>query len=231
MKIMKLWVAAVATVGLAVLGLPALAGAGIATTAHDFTTKAWNGAGYLCEICHIAHNANETRLIWNHKLATHAGYTWDVTETQAGTTLPTNLLAWAGMSKRCLSCHDGTVAIGDLYFNSQDNVEKATKLVTDAAGTSLQGNHPIGVPYPYNNQASTYNGAPTGVTDFSTYVGAPTGVRLYTDGGGGTVTVGPTAGSTGIECGSCHDAHNDTNGNFLRVDNTASALCTACHIM
>ena len=38
-----------------------------------------------------------------------------------------------------------------------------------------------------------------------------------------------------VECGSCHDPHNDASGgpttvSFLRIDNTASQICTACHI-
>jgi hypothetical protein len=38
-----------------------------------------------------------------------------------------------------------------------------------------------------------------------------------------------------VECGSCHDPHNSSTGgpttvSFLRIDNTASQVCTACHI-
>jgi predicted CXXCH cytochrome family protein len=33
-----------------------------------------------------------------------------------------------------------------------------------------------------------------------------------------------------VECASCHDPHNPTNGTFLRVANTGSAVCLACHI-
>jgi len=38
-----------------------------------------------------------------------------------------------------------------------------------------------------------------------------------------------------VECGSCHDPHNDTTSGpssvaFLRVDNTASQICTTCHV-
>ena len=38
-----------------------------------------------------------------------------------------------------------------------------------------------------------------------------------------------------VECGSCHDPHNDgtasaTSVAFLRIDNTASQICTTCHI-
>lgn len=38
-----------------------------------------------------------------------------------------------------------------------------------------------------------------------------------------------------VECGSCHDPHNDatkgpTTVAFLRIDNTASQICTTCHV-
>ena len=38
-----------------------------------------------------------------------------------------------------------------------------------------------------------------------------------------------------VECGSCHDPHNDATGGpssvqFLRIENTASQICTPCHL-
>lgn len=35
-----------------------------------------------------------------------------------------------------------------------------------------------------------------------------------------------------VECGSCHDPHNDTSAGvqFLRIDNQASQICTSCHV-
>ena len=39
-----------------------------------------------------------------------------------------------------------------------------------------------------------------------------------------------------VECGSCHDPHNDATGTsttsvqFLRINNTASQICTTCHV-
>jgi hypothetical protein len=38
-----------------------------------------------------------------------------------------------------------------------------------------------------------------------------------------------------VECGSCHDPHNDTSAGptsvqFLRINNTASQICTTCHV-
>ena len=32
-----------------------------------------------------------------------------------------------------------------------------------------------------------------------------------------------------VQCTSCHDPHNNANGNFLVMDNTASKLCLTCH--
>lgn len=32
-----------------------------------------------------------------------------------------------------------------------------------------------------------------------------------------------------VECASCHDPHVSTNNTFLRIDNTGSAVCLACH--
>ncbi|MBN1447336.1 MAG: hypothetical protein JXA28_05345, partial [Bacteroidetes bacterium] len=49
----------------------------------------------------------------------------------------------------------------------------------------------------------------------------------------GTITVADllvTVGTTDyVECSSCHDPHDDTNGNLLRVSNTSSTLCLGCH--
>jgi len=33
-----------------------------------------------------------------------------------------------------------------------------------------------------------------------------------------------------VECASCHDPHVSDTLTFLRMDNTGSALCLACHV-
>jgi len=37
-------------------------------------------------------------------------------------------------------------------------------------------------------------------------------------------------GSGQLQCTSCHNAHDDSNGKFLVMSNTASALCRTCHV-
>jgi predicted CXXCH cytochrome family protein len=46
----------------------------------------------------------------------------------------------------------------------------------------------------------------------------------------GVVTVGALAGAQAfVECASCHDPHSSDNATFLRIPNTGSAVCLACH--
>jgi predicted CXXCH cytochrome family protein len=59
-----------------------------------------------------------------------------------------------------------------------------------------------------------------------------TDMQLYTRtgvtavGAGGAVLAGA---QPFVECATCHDPHSDTNPTFLRISNTGSAVCLACH--
>jgi predicted CXXCH cytochrome family protein len=215
------------------LGLPSLALAGISGTHHDFSGESWNTAQFLCEICHIPHNSGNTRLLWNHTLSSQS-FSWDETVTAGGTTLPTNISTWGGTTKNCLSCHDGSVAVGDLFHNGYGSSEFVTgdAQIVSATG-DMKGNHPVAIPYPFGQASNTYNSISSGsgvvMTEFAS---DPTssGIRLYNDDGSGNVSVGTVTGKTGIECGSCHDPHDNSNDPFLRVSNASSALCLACHL-
>jgi predicted CXXCH cytochrome family protein len=208
--------------------------ASIDGTKHDFSNTVsypWNTAGYKCQICHTPHAATVVSpLLWNHRMSS-AVYSWDPTTTLGGTTLPTNFSSWDGPSKFCLSCHDGTVGVGDLYVNGYgaNCVASACTSGIYQIGPTMTGNHPVGVPYPFGNASGTYNGIVIGAsvdTGAGAYVGAPAVVRLYHD-TGGKVSSGAVAGRSGIECGSCHDPHANTNTRFLR--DAAATLCQRCH--
>ncbi len=71
---------------------------------------------------------------------------------------------------------------------------------------------PVAHPYPYNRAPNTYNSTTTGaqvyVADFAMDPTA-SGIRLFND-AAGEVTAGPVAGTSGIECTSCHGVHNET---------------------
>ena len=55
-----------------------------------------------------------------------------------------------------------------------------------------------------------------------------TDMVLYTRAAGDFGT-GSTA-QPSVECASCHDPHTDANATFLRVANTGSGVCLACHV-
>ncbi|MFQ5415426.1 MAG: cytochrome c3 family protein [Myxococcota bacterium] len=230
-------------------GATAAPGDGLALSDHDFTDDANTAVG-LCTFCHTPHRAQQTRLLWNHTLSS-LSYSWsDTTTTTNGTPLPTFDNTWQGVSKNCLSCHDGTVAIGDVawfnklpnqnLFSDQHNAASDPYLITfNNPGTGdMAGNHPVAHPFPFGGVVSTYNSVTSGAeVPASGWVADPTagGIRLFNDDGSGNVSAGPVAGQTGIECSSCHDPHNGSQvlgDYFLRGTLTGSDsnyICLKCH--
>ena len=223
-------------------------GAGISGTAHDFSGNSSNTQTVgVCTFCHTPHRALQTRLLWNHTLSANT-FSWDVTTTTGGTNMPTIAPAWQGPSKFCLSCHDGSVAIGDVaWFRAASrtgasaiNATRHDGDVYQIAGTTGQmaGNHPVAHPFPFNGSASTYNSVTTGAAALlSGWQADPTttGIRLFIQ-SGTNVSAGTAVGSTGIECSSCHDPHNGSavqDVYFLRgsIDGDAAAnyICLKCH--
>lgn len=88
-------------------------------------------------------------------------------------------------------------------------------------------------------QSATINGKSVWWVDTATGTAGSrqkTDMQLYTRTGSGYLNTDGTAnGGTlsgdqpFVECASCHDPHS-TNTTFLRIDNTGSAVCLACHI-
>jgi hypothetical protein len=237
---------------------PAIAGPGIVNSSHDL--RVFQTAGQtnnqVCIYCHTPHKSAEQNLIWNHTLGT-GNYSFGAagpagtpgrSQTSVGTTLPTSTTTFgAGPTKMCMSCHDGSVAIGVLN-NIGDGVGGTIPTSpTTLNGQSVQiasatggmgGNHPVAIPYP-DRAGAVYNSITTGVT---TGFGGAAGGGGWADvasvqAAGVRLHGGPAPGSYGVECSSCHDVHNNTVATtegeagkyFLRVSGDNSALCLSCH--
>lgn len=228
-------------------------GSGIQGTEHDFTLLTNNDPTEplgLCTFCHTPHKALKTLLLWNHTLSQNT-FNWDVSTTTAGTTFPTIVgNAYKGPTAKCLSCHDGSVAVGDVAWFDEASRTGANALNPDTmnvidptgahlvgGGGNMSGNHPVAMPYPYLNGSNTYNQSATGssitLTEWQATPVAP--VRLYNDDGAGNISQGPVAGKSGIECSSCHDPHNKKSpgdmfllGSLNGTD--TSYLCLKCHM-
>ncbi len=235
-KILAVLIVAVAAIALLSAGT---ALAGITSTKHNLSptgpgtihATGTQQNGEICVWCHTPHSANTAFTgapLWNK--ATPSGSYTMYGATIAGTPAAT---APGGVSKACLSCHDGVNAInsivneagtGGIVAGGANVAFGATAagtalLMTGNAniGQSLADDHPISIPYTAPN-ASLY---PT-TTAFGT-----------------STIAGLLISGTTIECSSCHDPHVNTGdaglggvvagAMFLRKANTGSALCLTCH--
>ena len=170
----------------------------------------------LCVFCHTPHvpTGYSADQLWNHQLtaATYELYSSDyLTNLNYAPPNQPN-----PRSKLCLSCHDGTIALGAVYNNGGGSMtiqmdNAVTAMPSNAPGnlgTSLANDHPVGFMYD--------NGRDPELVGRQWPWNTP--VKLDPDLASGT-----------IECQTCHDPHDDTNVPFLRVSNTNAALCTSCH--
>lgn len=195
---------------IATLGVATLSQAAITGSAHDFSSRPWAN-GQICLPCHAPHNgvnvANAP--LWNHQLST-ATYTM-----YSSPTLDAELAGEpSGISKLCLSCHDGTVAV-DAFGRSQGGAFFIS--ARGNMGTDLSDDHPIS--FIYDSALAQVDG---GLYD-------PTVQASGVAGASGTIDQDMLfAGS--MECSSCHDVHNANSFNRLLLKpNGGSGLCLTCH--
>jgi len=218
---------------------PLVAEGGIANSKHNLsvsgpgTVKAVTETE-LCIFCHIPHNTRPAVPLWNHEVtqAAYQMYTSDYL-TRAGYATPADV---GQRSRLCLSCHDGTVAVGSVYMVrgvtqtvplpmiGVDATGKLPSTLAGYLGLDLRDDHPVSIKYDVG-VTIPFGG---GVRTIELNATAPAinpkpyrGVKLY-----GTAT-GTIKGY--VECTSCHDPHDDTNGKFLVISNAYAALCTTCH--
>lgn len=203
---------------------------GIRGSDHDFSkflmlnTKG-TALDEICIFCHAPHrnglpdigNNNNDGPLWNHNLST-ATYTPYTSATMKAVPGQPN-----GVSKLCLSCHDGTVAIDSYGRNTP-----AGHMISDVQfgtgskviGTDLTNDHPIS--FAFDAALVAADGE---LNDPATTTILP-GLNSIT----GTIA-GELLDSSGqVQCTSCHDPHNGPGINkLLKVNNTGSALCLTCH--
>jgi len=201
--------------------------ASVAGTRHNFgslspATVKTTESTEICVFCHTPHNSSPSGPLWNRQ---DSGATYDVyaSSTLAATLNPNapQLGQPTGSSKLCLSCHDGTIAIGSLLNlpgkglgsadmavtgPGVDPTGKLTSVSTSYIGTDLRDDHPIsfdyGLSYPSN-------------PEMNDPAGFPAAVKLDTN--------------SMVQCVSCHDPHGTANPKFLVASVEGGALCLTCH--
>lgn len=186
----------------------------IINSKHDFratsTAQVRSATGQdACVFCHTPHNSSPGTYLWNHKLSTRDFPVYSSSTLQS-TVTP---IQPEDVSKLCLSCHDGTIALGDTVNDGSISFAQGTNYTLPASASSnlagdqtFANDHPFGfVPH---LSAETVN--------------PPAMDAVHLDKSGK------------VQCTTCHDPHREdadpVTRKFLVKPNQASALCLTCHL-
>ncbi|MCB1035216.1 MAG: hypothetical protein KDD47_15415 [Acidobacteria bacterium] len=178
----------------------------------------------ICKFCHIPHSALEAEPLWGHVLSSVASYEVpDIRAPGGGGTTPAPQPD--GSSRLCLSCHDGTVALGEIGGLPRPiQMAGSQRLTPDRPGflgTDLSGSHPISFVPPEVPPVGEGSERDISVRPLGVLRNDPR-VRLDEQ--------------SKMQCTTCHDAHADR---FFQPDRvprfwvapTVSEVCLACHVL
>ena len=256
--------ALVLTLLLALLPVQAARVPDVANTKHNLSVTGPGGVrattlDQVCVFCHTPHGATNFpgAPLWNREINVNQTYTVYTSSSLDAEDIMGQLDQPGGSSKLCLSCHDGTLAIGTVnVLGGQQNVNiPMTGTALDGSmpagdggltgftrdlGIDLTNDHPISLNYD-TNLANVDSELLDPATAAHIGVRAPgfrPTVPLEATGVGGTAQ---------IQCASCHDPHirdEDVNAiaKFLRLNRFQQAaplggnfdanidiVCLSCH--
>jgi predicted CXXCH cytochrome family protein len=199
--------------------------------------KDLGGTSEICVFCHTPHSGNTAAPLWNKtpSVGSYSTYTSDVL---AGLGYwpaedPKNGVPHA-KTRICLSCHDGTIALGSLVnmpYGAATQIPMEGTAGADVQygmprtaagyiGVELKDDHPVAIKHD-NGKDSELKAA----------ISAGSNVNLYYEDGvlARKTKNGLDPGAGYVECTSCHDPHDNQYGKFLVETNQMSALCLECH--
>ncbi|MBZ5723010.1 MAG: hypothetical protein LAO03_21940 [Acidobacteriia bacterium] len=188
----------------------ALAQSGDVLGSHDLsmsgTSRIKGQMSAACLYCHVPHSGLGKGPLWGQTFSS-AVYSPYVNSTEQNASVPPEL---GQASSLCLSCHDGTVAVGQVIPYGPYAMTGAMPKM----GTDLQSTHPFSLQLPMKDSANLVASlVASGTTNDPTH-----SVKLI---------------NGSVECTSCHNPHIQSvdrqSPNFLVRDNLKGAVCLACH--
>lgn len=157
----------------------------------------------ICIFCHTPHKSSPVAPLWNRS---NPGTVYTLYSSSTLQALPGQP---DGSSILCLSCHDGTVALGSVLnqitpidFSGTVNMPVGSSNLS----TDLRDDHPISFVYDASLAASDQQ------------IKTPS-----------SITPPVVLENSKMQCTSCHDAHGSNNDYFLLASTQYSALCNSCH--
>lgn len=175
----------------------------------------------VCRFCHIPHNAVVPVPLWGHQLS-RARYEVPEVGAPAGREPAPQP---DGSSRLCLSCHDGTVALGDVAGEPRPLPTTGGGRLSPGRpgflGTDLSGSHPISFVMPDGDAVAPDPDADLSLRPLALVLQDPD-VRLDAQGK--------------VQCTTCHEAHTDAYYRPGRVPRfwvkpTLEGVCLTCHVL
>ncbi len=161
----------------------------------------------VCIFCHTPHNAAPQTPLWNRANPRTHYRIYGSSTTDARMDQP------SGPSKMCLSCHDGSMALGEVLSRPAEHPIVMTARTIPPGTTDLTNDlsddHPIGFRYD------------RALSNADRQIRPPEVVTR-------DLPLGPHGE---MHCTTCHDPHNHDLGSFLRIPDQMAAICIACHDM
>ncbi len=188
--------------------------ADIVGSKHDFSTNGWS-EGQICNVCHTPHSGanNVNSPLWSHAVSDQTYILYDSPTLISQPEQPQP----GSISRLCLSCHDGTMALdsyggksGGLFMDPNSQA---------MLGTDLRNDHPVGISWDHRVARPDAGQAECIVCHdvfFPTKADAGKELRFF---------------NGKVECASCHDVHNSKvmDVKLLRKPMQNSQLCQHCH--
>jgi len=157
----------------------------------------------ICIFCHTPHNSRPVAPLWNRN---DPGVTYTPYNSSTFQALPGQP---DGSSILCLSCHDGTVALGNVLSRTTPiNFATGDLMPTGVSNltTNLRNDHPVS--FLYNSALAASDRqlkSPNNITP-------PVSLK-----------------NERLQCTSCHDPHKNLYSDFLVASPQNSNLCNSCH--
>jgi predicted CXXCH cytochrome family protein len=162
-----------------------------------------SGEEQVCIFCHAPHLKAPKVPMWNRRLS---ALTYTLYSSSTMVAIPDQP---TGASKLCLSCHDGTIALGEIITRVGGPVGPGIRIADRGnLSTDLSDDHPISFTYD-----SALAAAKPELVDPAVFEGGP--VKLDSQ--------------SQLQCTSCHDAHSSIYPNFLLASIAYGDLCLVCH--